>query len=108
MHVAQRQALAAEMARFPERFGVTTPRYHAPALPPLPIDAVDALPTFTWSDEHPSRECIICTQLFAMGEVLIRLPCSELHCFHRPCISAWLSRQASCPLCRSRLGGTSE
>ena len=102
---ARRQALAAELAAHPERFGTTSRRAPTLALPPLPTDALDALPTFTWSDDHASRECTICTHNFAPGEVLIRLPCSDLHCFHRPCIAAWLSRQASCPLCRCRLGG---
>lgn len=101
---ARRSALAAEMAAHPNRFGATqqSRMRENEELRPLSAAAIDALTTFVWDNAHDCRECTICTHTFSVGETLIRLPCNELHCFHSTCISAWLTRQASCPLCRKR------
>ena len=54
------------------------------------------------SRDFPARECSICSRDFEHGERLTRLPCSSEHTFHRDCIEGWLTRQGTCPLCRSR------
>ena len=52
---------------------------------------------------QPSQ-CSICMGDFQGGEELKMLPCSELHVFHTECIQQWLTKQSSCPLCRSECG----
>nr|GMD90129.1 probable E3 ubiquitin-protein ligase RHY1A [Ipomoea batatas] len=47
--------------------------------------------------EEESR-CSICLEEFREGVNITPLPCS--HRFHHSCISTWLEREASCPLCR--------
>jgi hypothetical protein len=56
-----------------------------------------------------SHECAICTHAYVQGERCVRLPCSKFHQFHRTCLASWLSRQGTCPLCRTlvAMGGPS-
>ncbi|CAN6238914.1 unnamed protein product [Urochloa humidicola] len=46
-------------------------------------------------------ECAICLQDFHADETLRAMPCS--HAFHQNCITQWLCRKATCPLCRCQL-----
>lgn len=47
-------------------------------------------------------ECSICLDTLKENEKYIQLPCSEnSHCFHSDCIKEWLSRNNTCPLCRT-------
>ncbi|KAJ0025261.1 hypothetical protein Pint_08120 [Pistacia integerrima] len=46
-------------------------------------------------------ECVICFEKFDNGEEITRLPC--YHLFHGDCISKWLQRSITCPLCRYSL-----
>ena len=41
--------------------------------------------------------CSICLDNYAPGDVLIQLPCH--HDYHERCISTWLVRHPTCPLC---------
>lgn len=45
--------------------------------------------------------CSVCCDDFAAGNTLIFMPCQ--HAFHEGCLTAWLARQPTCPLCRSEL-----
>ena len=46
--------------------------------------------------------CIICTDKFAVGDTVMRLPfCS--HCFHEKCALTWLKKHNTCPMCRREL-----
>ena len=48
------------------------------------------------------NECSICLDIFKENEKYIQLPCPENnHCFHNNCIKEWLSRNNTCPLCRT-------
>ena len=48
------------------------------------------------------NECSICLDSFKENEKYIQLPCPEQnHCFHSNCIKEWLSRNNTCPLCRT-------
>ena len=48
------------------------------------------------------NECSICLDSFKENEKYIQLPCPEKnHCFHKDCIKEWLSRNNTCPLCRT-------
>ncbi|KAH7404144.1 hypothetical protein KP509_15G012300 [Ceratopteris richardii] len=47
-------------------------------------------------------DCGICLSDFQESECLRLLPGCQ-HCFHAPCIEAWLSSHSTCPLCRRSL-----
>ncbi|KAF8648856.1 hypothetical protein HU200_064557 [Digitaria exilis] len=47
------------------------------------------------------EDCPVCLQDFNADETLRAMPCA--HAFHYHCISQWLRRNASCPLCRHQL-----
>lgn len=42
--------------------------------------------------------CPVCMTEYEEGETTLRLPCK--HFFHSTCVETWLSRSASCPVCR--------
>eukprot|EP01039_Chlorochromonas_danica_P003261 gene3261-3572_t len=59
--------------------------------------------------EEGGNECSICRENFIVDEEILKLPCR--HCYHATCLSGWLVRNRSCPLCRSlvpsrRVGGS--
>ena len=76
-----------------------------PSRPPLAWSAIDPLPDVPFAPHLCAMECSVCTVSFQEGQALIHMPCSELHVFHRDCISAWLAIRSSCPLCRQPLTG---
>ncbi|OWM82316.1 RING-H2 finger protein ATL33 [Punica granatum] len=45
-------------------------------------------------------ECPVCLSAFAEGEEVKQLSACN-HYFHAPCIDAWLSSHANCPVCRA-------
>lgn len=45
--------------------------------------------------------CPICTDEFEDDDDITHLPC--MHYFHRQCITQWLSRNCSCPVCRKEM-----
>ncbi|KAK1587653.1 hypothetical protein Q3G72_015452 [Acer saccharum] len=46
-----------------------------------------------------STDCSICLESVGVGEIVARMPCS--HLFHTRCITRWLHKKPSCPLCRA-------
>eukprot|EP00966_Prymnesium_polylepis_P191367 4435189-Prymnesium_polylepis.1 len=62
---------------------------------------IDRLPTVRWDESNRSKECAVCMNAFKANVLLVVLPCSELHIFHRECLATWTSRRNTCPLCRS-------
>ncbi|KAH7543751.1 hypothetical protein JRO89_XS15G0010800 [Xanthoceras sorbifolium] len=46
-----------------------------------------------------SIDCSICLESVGVGEVVARLLCS--HLYHTTCITRWLHKKPSCPLCRA-------
>ncbi|CAO2140863.1 unnamed protein product [Urochloa humidicola] len=48
-------------------------------------------------------ECAICFEEFEDGEEVSMMPCSHRHEFHVKCITKWLGRSNTCPLCRHQL-----
>ncbi|KAH7543758.1 hypothetical protein JRO89_XS15G0011600 [Xanthoceras sorbifolium] len=46
-----------------------------------------------------STDCSICLESVDVGEVVAPLPCS--HLYHKICITHWLHKKPSCPLCRA-------
>eukprot|EP00929_Paragymnodinium_shiwhaense_P086516 TRINITY_DN47015_c0_g1_i1.p1 TRINITY_DN47015_c0_g1~~TRINITY_DN47015_c0_g1_i1.p1 ORF type:complete len:643 (+),score=124.16 TRINITY_DN47015_c0_g1_i1:81-2009(+) len=45
-----------------------------------------------------NRQCMICMEAFASGDVLRTLPC--LHRYHQNCADEWLRRSRECPICK--------
>ncbi|KAJ8558140.1 hypothetical protein K7X08_004906 [Anisodus acutangulus] len=67
------------------------------------------IPTFQYNrnkvGERSFRRCVVCLNEFKEDEMLRLLPkCS--HAFHLDCIDIWLQNNASCPLCRTSISGT--
>ena len=52
-------------------------------------------------NEINEKECIICFEEYKEGDIIIELDCK--HIYHDPCISKWLQKDLSCPICRSQL-----
>lgn len=46
-------------------------------------------------------ECSICRDGFAEGQSVLKLDCR--HCYHADCLSGWLQRSHTCPLCRQSI-----
>jgi hypothetical protein len=64
---------------------------------------VDTIPVYTAEDVI--SDCTICQESINKGDQFRRLPCGVTvnHCFHKDCIDPWLSRNNTCPNCRSNL-----
>jgi len=67
--------------------------------------AIRQLPIIVVSSEdlvdENNRECCICFEQHNIGDKVIRLPCA--HIYHSSCITNWLSRHCTCPVCRYEL-----
>jgi E3 ubiquitin-protein ligase RNF115/126 len=63
---------------------------HGP--PPTDESTMKSLPRVRCSSENEpdfeDKDCAVCQDTFASGDLLIRLPCS--HLFHEGCIEPWL------------------
>ncbi|ESQ30495.1 hypothetical protein EUTSA_v10011738mg [Eutrema salsugineum] len=63
--------------------------------------AINCLHRQTYSSaevNNERRDCSICLESFAKGDILISLPCS--HSFHSSCLNPWLKACGDCPYCR--------
>ncbi|XP_030702954.1 E3 ubiquitin-protein ligase Praja-1 isoform X3 [Globicephala melas] len=72
------------------------------ANPPASKESIDALPEILVTEDHSAvgQEmcCPICCSEYVKGEVATELPCH--HYFHKPCVSIWLQKSGTCPVCR--------
>ncbi|XP_054430238.1 E3 ubiquitin-protein ligase Praja-1 isoform X2 [Pteronotus mesoamericanus] len=72
------------------------------ANPPASKESIDSLPEILVTEDHSAvgQEmcCPICCSEYAKGEVATELPCH--HYFHKPCVSIWLQKSGTCPVCR--------
>lgn len=69
-----------------------------PQHPSLTEDEINTIPLRPFTATGRDDNCSICLEKFATNELVKTLSCH--HQFHPDCISAWLKRQATCPLCR--------
>ncbi len=73
--------------------------------PPASPDAIENLPTIIVShhdfEDGCNKECSICFLEFNVGDTVSRLPCG--HLYHGCCISEWLNKKCTCPICRWEL-----
>jgi hypothetical protein len=71
--------------------------------PPAAIDAIgDLLPLRLRAIPEDNDSCIICSENYECGSAVVcSLPCG--HMYHYDCISDWLGRNCTCPVCRYEL-----
>jgi len=50
--------------------------------------------------EGGGSECAVCLKSAEEGEEMCRLPCR--HEFHSDCVTAWLCKASTCPVCRAQ------
>ncbi|WP_448215439.1 RING finger domain-containing protein [Endozoicomonas sp. 2B-B] len=51
--------------------------------------------------QKPSDNCPVCLDTFAGREVMVLKQCK--HMFHKDCLEPWLSKNSTCPSCRTFL-----
>jgi hypothetical protein len=73
--------------------------------PPASRKAINKLHTVqvTADDllEETNKECLICLTEHSVGSFSVKLPCG--HLFHKDCLTEWLVKQCTCPVCRYEL-----
>ncbi|XP_072372506.1 E3 ubiquitin-protein ligase Praja-2 isoform X4 [Scyliorhinus torazame] len=76
------------------------------APPPAPKETIECLPQVAISEEQNGLEqsCAICCSEYVKEEKVTELPCH--HLFHRPCVTLWLQKSGTCPVCRHILAST--
>jgi E3 ubiquitin-protein ligase AIP2 len=97
--VGLERALAASLA--------DAPLQHA-GPPPAGRDAVRALRVEPLTRARLDAlgggvQCAVCREELREGDDVQRMPCSDAHCFHPPCLAPWLAQHNSCPVCRHEL-----
>ncbi|XP_069736051.1 E3 ubiquitin-protein ligase Praja-2 [Phaenicophaeus curvirostris] len=70
------------------------------AHPPASKETIDSLPQILVTDDHDGQEqcCTICCSEYVKDEVITELPCH--HLFHKLCVTLWLQKSGTCPVCR--------
>ncbi|XP_078531617.1 E3 ubiquitin-protein ligase Praja-2 isoform X2 [Lissotriton helveticus] len=72
------------------------------AHPPASKESIDCLPQVIITEDHNAvgqeQCCAICCSEYIKEEVLTELPCR--HFFHKPCVTVWLQKSGTCPVCR--------
>ncbi|NWS59563.1 PJA2 ligase, partial [Chunga burmeisteri] len=70
------------------------------AHPPATKETIDCLPQIIVTDDHDGQEqcCTICCSEYVKDEIITELPCH--HLFHKPCVTLWLQKSGTCPVCR--------
>ncbi|NXR75921.1 PJA2 ligase, partial [Pycnonotus jocosus] len=68
--------------------------------PPATKETIDCLPQIIVTGDYNGQEqcCTICCSDYVDGEIITKLPCH--HLFHKPCVTLWLQRSGTCPVCR--------
>ena len=47
------------------------------------------------------RDCAVCQESYVHKDIVMKLPCR--HLYHAECLSSWLIKNNTCPLCRHKL-----
>ncbi|KAJ7335715.1 hypothetical protein JRQ81_013656 [Phrynocephalus forsythii] len=74
------------------------------AHPPASKESIDCLPQIIITEDHSDKAvgqeqcCAICCSEYIKEEIVTELPCH--HYFHKPCITLWLQKSGTCPVCR--------
>ncbi|KAM6230453.1 E3 ubiquitin-protein ligase Praja-2 [Porphyrio hochstetteri] len=70
------------------------------ANPPATGETIDSLPQIIVTGDREGEQhcCTICCSEYVKDEIITELPCH--HLFHRPCVTLWLQKSGTCPVCR--------
>lgn len=72
------------------------------ANPPASKESIDGLPETLVLEDHTAigqeQCCPICCSEYIKDDIVTELPCH--HFFHKPCVSIWLQKSGTCPVCR--------
>ncbi|XP_030842723.1 E3 ubiquitin-protein ligase RNF12-like [Strongylocentrotus purpuratus] len=73
------------------------------APPPADQETIESLEKVTVTKQMVSEDafCSICHCEYMLEEILDQLPCK--HNFHNKCITVWLQKSGTCPVCRHKL-----
>jgi hypothetical protein len=73
--------------------------------PPASAKSISSLPMVkvTSDDllEETNKECVVCLDDQRLGTMACKLPCG--HLFHKKCVTEWLQKKCTCPVCRYEL-----
>ncbi|XP_072528794.1 E3 ubiquitin-protein ligase Praja-2 [Salminus brasiliensis] len=89
------QAMEAALAHL-ESLAIDVEQAH----PPASEQIIDSLPNIIVLDDHRGQEqsCAICCCEYVNEEIATQLPCR--HMFHKLCVTLWLRKSGTCPVCR--------
>lgn len=80
-------------------------KFFSNVCPPAGRNTLSSLPVVivTADDllEESNKECIVCLEEQKLGAQACKLPCG--HLFHKQCITEWLIKHCTCPVCRFEL-----
>jgi len=87
-------------SRLIEEFLRNDPNRHG--APPASQEAVNKLKETKYCEGAcQTKECTVCQEDYKDEESLLHLPCN--HNFHKACVTEWLLRHNTCPICRKGL-----
>ncbi|XP_052447758.1 E3 ubiquitin-protein ligase Praja-2-like isoform X1 [Carassius gibelio] len=89
------QAMEAALAHL-ESLAIDVEQAH----PPATEQTIDCLPQIPVNAENTEQEqcCAICCCEYVKDEIATLLPCR--HMFHKLCVTLWLRKSGTCPVCR--------
>ncbi|XP_041754837.1 E3 ubiquitin-protein ligase Praja-2 isoform X1 [Coregonus clupeaformis] len=92
------QAMEAALAHL-ESLSIDVEQAHPPATEQI----IECLPQITILEDHSGQEqcCAICCCEYVKDEIATQLPCH--HMFHKMCVTLWLQKSGTCPVCRQVL-----
>ncbi|XP_028827749.1 E3 ubiquitin-protein ligase Praja-2 isoform X2 [Denticeps clupeoides] len=89
------QAMEAALAHL-ESLSIDVEQAH----PPASEQIIECLPQITVQEDQSGQEqcCAICCCEYVSDEIATQLPCH--HMFHKLCVTLWLRKSGTCPVCR--------
>ncbi|XP_055719283.1 E3 ubiquitin-protein ligase Praja-2-like isoform X1 [Salvelinus fontinalis] len=89
------QAMEAALAHL-ESLAIDVEQAHPPATEQI----IERLPQITILEDPTGQEhcCAICCGEYVKDEIATQLPCH--HMFHKICVTLWLQKSGTCPVCR--------
>lgn len=92
----------ADYERLIEEFLRNDPNSYGAA--PAPQDKISSLREFAYeSGVCKNVDCTVCQEDYQKCDKLVSLPCG--HNYHKDCVTEWLTRHDSCPVCRKSISG---
>ena len=102
---AAQAAAQSAQAHMPQHHAHPQPPEPTRAAPPAATKTIRQLPTVSVTPEdlvdENNRECCICFEEHNIHDKVTRLPCA--HIYHPSCITQWLVKHCTCPVCRYEL-----